>query len=66
MTMENEVLVVASKVKGYIKEKSGLKCSAEVITELSNQVRDLLDSAISSATADKRKTVKARDLTIEE
>ena len=59
---EKETLVVASKVKAYIKSASGLKCSASVIDALSDKVRALCDAAIASARADKRKTVQDKDL----
>ncbi len=59
---ETETLVVASKVKAYIKSASGLKCSAAVIEALSDKVRQLCDAAIESARGDKRKTVQDRDL----
>ena len=58
---ENEVLVVASKVKAYIKAKSELKCSAGVIDVLTAKVREMCDAAIASAKADKRKTVQEKD-----
>ena len=59
---EQEALVVASKVKAYIKKKSDLKCSASVIDALSEQVRALCDTAIENAKGDKRKTVQDRDV----
>ncbi len=59
---ENESLVIASKVKAYIKNKSDLKCSAAVIDALSSKVRTVCDAAIQSAIADKRKTVQEKDV----
>lgn len=59
---EKEALVVASKVKNYIKEQGDLKCSAKVIDVLSDRIRDILDTAIESAKDDKRKTVQERDV----
>lgn len=59
---EQETLVVASKVKAYIKSKGDLKCSGAVIDSLSEKVRDLCDAAIENAKADKRKTVQERDV----
>lgn len=59
---EQETLVVASKVKAYIKAQGGLKCSATVIDALSQKVRELCDAAIASAKADNRKTVQDKDL----
>jgi len=60
---EKENLLVASKVKNYIKSSSDLKCSAKVIEILSDKVREMCDEAIQSALKDKRKTVQDRDFT---
>jgi histone H3/H4 len=59
---EKETLVIASKVKAYIKEAADLKCSATVIDALSDKVRAILDDAVKSAQADKRKTVQDKDV----
>ncbi len=60
--MADEVLVVASKLKNYIREKSdGMNTSANVLTALSDKIRELCDRAIENARADGRKTVKDRD-----
>lgn len=59
---EKETLVIASKVKAYIKEVSELKCSATVIDVLSEKVRALCDEAVKKAKADGRKTVQDKDL----
>ena len=59
---ENETLVIASKVKAYIKAKGDLKCSATVIDALTDKVRAICDAAIESAKADKRKTVQDKDI----
>ncbi len=58
---KNEVLVVASKVKGYIRERSGMNTSANSLEALSDRIRAMCDTAIASARNDRRKTVKARD-----
>lgn len=58
---EKEVLVVASKLKNYIRSKSGMNTSASVMEKLSEQVRNLCDRAIERARADGRKTVMDRD-----
>ncbi len=58
---EPEVLVVASKVKAYIRAKSGMNTSASVMEALSARVRRLADEAIARAQADGRKTVMDRD-----
>ncbi len=58
---ERDVLVVASKIREYIKSK---KCntSGEFIGELSNTVYDLIDKAINRAQGNNRKTIQARDV----
>ncbi len=57
-----DVLVVASKVKKYIKEKSGFNTSAKTIEALSKKVEMLCDNAIESAKNNGRKTVLDRDV----
>jgi histone H3/H4 len=61
MSEDNEVLIVASKLKNYIRAKSGMNTSASVLSVLSGKVRQLCDQAIENARADGRKTVKDRD-----
>ncbi len=56
-----DVLVVASKLKGYIKSRSGMNTAGNVLHVLSDRVREMCDRAIANAEADKRKTVKDRD-----
>lgn len=56
-----EVLVVASKLKNYIRNKSGMNTSAAVMEALSKRVRELCDNAIENAKRDGRKTVMDRD-----
>ncbi len=58
---KKEVLVVASKVKNYIKAK---KChtSADTITALSDMIEKMLDAAVKRTTANRRSTVKPQDL----
>ena len=58
----SDVLVVTSKVKNFIKEKSGLNTSGAVADELSNRVRELCERAVEKARSDKRKTVMDRDI----
>lgn len=60
-TNEKEVLIVASKLKNYIRNKSGMNTSAAVIDVLSDKVRDLCDQAVEAAKRDGRKTVMDRD-----
>ena len=57
----NETLVVASKIKNYIREKSGMNTSAGVMDALSDRLRALCDAAIENARTDGRKTVMDRD-----
>lgn len=59
---EKETLVIASKVKAYIKNSAEMKCSATVIDALSDKVRAICDEAVKSAKADKRKTVQDKDI----
>ena len=58
---EKDVLIVASKLKKYIRDKSGMSCSADVLEALSDMVRVQANDAIDRARADGRKTVKGRD-----
>jgi histone H3/H4 len=58
---DNEVLVVASKVKTYIKSNGDMKTSSSVLTVLSDRIRGLCQQAIDNARNDGRKTVLDRD-----
>jgi histone H3/H4 len=58
---KKEVLVVASKLKNYIKSESGMNTSSSVFDALSAKVRTLCDRAIQNARDDGRKTVMDRD-----
>ena len=58
---EKEILVVASKLKNYIRAKSGMNTSGAVIDVLSDKVRELCDQAVENAKRDGRKTVMDRD-----
>lgn len=57
----DDVLVVVSKLKAYIRERSDMSTSADVIDVLSKKLRKLADEAIVRARNDGRKTVMARD-----
>ncbi len=57
----SEVLVVASKVKKHIKDKSGMNCSASVMAALTHVVERECAKAIESAKSEGRKTVMDRD-----
>jgi len=56
-----ESLVVASKVKGYIKSK-GCMSSSEMLDAINAKVYALLDAAVERTGANRRSTVKAADL----
>lgn len=60
----SEVLVVASKVKKLIKDKSGMNTSGAVMEALSKVIERECLRAIEKAQADKRKTVMDRDFSI--
>ena len=59
---EREMLIVISKMKKYIKERSGMNCSDAVGEVLSEHVRALCDDSIRAAARDERKTVLDRDV----
>ena len=56
-----EVLIVASKLKSYVKERADMNTSASVMDILSDIVRALADQAIDNGRKDGRKTVLDRD-----
>ena len=58
---QRECLVVASKIKAYIKSKN-MMTSSEAIAAVSAEVYDMLDDAIARCAANRRSTVKAHDL----
>jgi histone H3/H4 len=58
---EKEVLVVASKVKAYIKSKK-MMTSSDAVTALSDKVCAILDDAVTRAKANRRSTVRPQDL----
>lgn len=60
-SMSNEVLVVVSKMKQYIRDISEFNTSEDVNQLLSEIIRAECDKAIAKARADGRKTVMARD-----
>ena len=63
--MSEDILVVTSKVKKFIKEKGQMNTSAETIDILSKAMEKLCAKGIESAKADGRKTVMARDIIID-
>ena len=58
---KKDVLVVASKMKAYIRSK-GMMCSADAIQAMSDCVYCCLDKAIERTKANRRSTVKPQDL----
>jgi hypothetical protein len=59
---EHEMLIVVSKLKKYIKDRSGFNCGETVADVLSDHVRAICDDAIRAAGRDERKTVLERDV----
>ena len=57
----SDTLVVVSKVKAFIKNKSGLSTSAAVMGVLTKIVEEACAKAIENAKNDGRKTVMDRD-----
>ena len=57
----DEVLVVVSKLKKYIRAKSSMNTSDGVVPVLSDHLRHMCDLAIQKASGDGRKTVLDRD-----
>jgi hypothetical protein len=60
-SVEAEILIVVSKLKSYIRDRSEMNTSDSVAHVLSDRVRRLCDRAIENARADGRKTVMDRD-----
>ena len=59
---DRDILIVVSKLKKYIKDRSGMNCSDAVAEILSDHVRALADDSIRAAGRDERKTVLDRDV----
>ena len=57
----DDILIVASKLKAYIRARSGMNTSDTVLEELSDVVREHADRAIENARLDGRRTVMDRD-----
>lgn len=60
-TNGQDVLVVVSKLKKYVRSVSGMNTSGGVASALSVLVKKLCDQAIENAKRDGRKTVMERD-----
>ncbi len=56
-----EILIVASKLKDYVKNKHGLNTSGDVMEKLSAIVRVIADQACDHAKSQGRKTLMDRD-----
>jgi hypothetical protein len=59
--VERDILIVVSKLKAYVRARSGLNTSDGVAEVLSDIVRELCDAAVQKAIADGRKTLMDRD-----
>ena len=60
---ETDVLVVVSKLKKYVRDRSGMNTSDGVVQVLSDHLRELCREAIRQAGQDGRRTVLDRDFT---
>lgn len=58
---KREPLVVASKMKAYIRGQ-GMMSSSEAVEAVSEHVYDMLDAAVARAKANRRSTVRTQDL----
>lgn len=63
MNSEDDVLIVVSKLKNYIRSKGDMNTSGNVAATLSSIIRRLCDDAMEKAKQDGRKTVMDRDFT---
>lgn len=59
---EDEILVVVSKVRKYISDRSGMNTSAEVYKVLTEKIKRICDQGIEQAKRSSRKTVLDRDI----
>lgn len=58
---DSDILIVASKLKKYVKDRHDLNTSANVMDKLSVLVRELVDDAVIRARQEGRKTLMDRD-----
>ena len=58
---EDDILIVVSKLKKYIRARSGMNTSDNVMEVLSAHLRRICDRAIQKANEEGRKTVLDRD-----
>ncbi len=61
-TVPREVLVVASRLKEYVRARSGFNTSERVLGPLSDHVRRICDEAMQNARREGRKTILDRDI----
>lgn len=61
MAKQKESLVVASKVKAYIKSKK-MMTSSDAVAALNDRIYGMLDGAVARTKANRRSTVKSQDL----
>jgi hypothetical protein len=59
--LPHDVLIVVSKLKAYVRARSGMNTSDAVMEVLSDRLRALCDDGIRHAAADGRKTLMDRD-----
>jgi hypothetical protein len=60
--VDRDMLVVVSKMKKYIKDRSGMSCADAVADVLSEHLRAICDESIRAAARNERKTVLERDV----
>ena len=61
MAKQKEVLIVASKVRAYVKSKK-MMTSSDAIVAISDKVYCMLDHAAERTKANRRSTIKPQDL----
>ena len=61
MAKKKESLIVASKVKAYVKSKK-MMTSSDALATLNDKVYSLLDAAVARTKGNRRSTVKPQDL----
>ncbi len=61
MSDKDEVLVVVSKLKNYVKSTAGMNTSGNVPAKVSEIIRTMCADAIEQAKKDGRKTLMDRD-----
>ena len=57
----DDILIVASRLKAYVRDRSDFNTSADALVALSEIVRRATDTAIRNARIEGRRTVKGRD-----